>query len=439
MSVVRKRDSIYVQLLKLLAAAAFFSFLIFFLLNWAGNTFLEWLYISTNYEQSKDEEYIVQLQEYVSQNSLSTGDTQELTQWVQKQQVIALQIYKNKILVYDSVYPDWDLEAEQIEGEEYDWNVYYQVMFADGEADVSIWGFYSYQYYNYALVAELVLSFCLFAGIVLLGIRYKIRYIQKLNDEIGILESGDLDYEITVDGKDELAALAEGLDMMRSSFRDKVRQEAHLTEAHYKMVTEMSHDIRTPLTAVMLYTEILKKRQLKSEEQLWEYIDKIDQKMRRMKQLTDHLFEYALVTGETEVALEEPVPFEAAFYDLLSETCTYLEQNGFHTEMDMVWSEKCIQVHTEFLMRILDNITSNLLKYADPHVPIRIFSEHTAAGACLVFENVGQKPEKRRDSTGIGLENVKKMMERMKGSCITEEKEGRFRIKLFFPYTESKE
>ena len=59
---------------------------------------------------------------------------------------------------------------------------------------------YSYQYYNYAVIAELLLSFALFVGIVMLGIRYKIRYIRKLSSEIEILEGGDLDYEITVKG-----------------------------------------------------------------------------------------------------------------------------------------------------------------------------------------------------------------------------------------------
>lgn len=434
MPVVRKRDSIYMQLLKLLAAAAFVSFLFFILLNWAGNTFLNWFYMTTSYEEEKNEAYVAKLQQYVSQNHISTEDTRALTQWVQRQRVVTLQVYQDRILIYDSEYPEQDLKSEQIEAADYNWAVYYTVQFSDGEAEISISGIYSYQYYSYALVVELLLSFSLFAGIVLWGMRSKIQYIRKLNSEIGILESGDLDYEITVSGQDELAALAEGLDMMRRSFREKVRQEAHLQEAHYKMVTEMSHDLRTPLTAVMLYTEILKKRQVKSEEQFREYIDKIDQKTRRMKQLTDHLFEYALVTGEPQVKLEPPVPFDIVFYDLLSEACVYLEQNGLHTELDFEWSKERIQIHTEFLIRILDNLTSNLVKYADPAFPIRILSEHTAAMAGLVFENVIKKPENKTDSTGIGLENVKKMMERMHGSCITEERDGYFRVRLFFPY-----
>lgn len=436
MPMVRKRDSIYFQLFQLLILAALVSGLFFLVTNWAGDSLLNWFYISSNYEEKKNGEYIGRLQEYVSQNQLSTEDTKELTEWVRRQRVVALQLYKNGILVYDSEYPDQDMEAEQIEAGDYEWTVYYPVQFSDGEAEISIYGMYFYQYYNYAVIAELLLSFALFVGIVMLGIRYKIRYIRKLSSEIEILEGGDLDYEITVTGRDELAALAKGLDDMRDSFREKVRQEAHLVAANHKMITEMSHDIRTPLTTVMLYTEILRKRQVKSEEQFWEYIDKIDQKTRRMKQLTDHLFEYALVTGETEVKLEEPESFETVFYDLLSETCAYLEQSGFHTELKFEWKKETVRVNMEFVIRVLDNITSNLVKYADPAFPIYICSEHTEKTAGIVFENRSRKLEKKTDSTGIGLENIKKMMERMSGNCAAEEGEGCFRLRLSFPCTE---
>ena len=98
----------------------------------------------------------------------------------------------------------------------------------------------------------------------------------------------------------------------------------------------MSHDLRTPVTSIMLYTEILKTGKGQTEEQKREYIEKIDKKSRRMKQLIDHLFEYSLVTGETEIQLEDPETYEVLFYDLFSETCSYLEQSGFRVEFGTV-------------------------------------------------------------------------------------------------------
>ena len=100
MPMVRKRDSIYFQLFQLLILAALVSGLFFLVTNWAGDSLLNWFYISSNYEEKKNGEYIGRLQEYVSQNQLSTEDTKELTEWVRRQRVVALQLYKNGILVY---------------------------------------------------------------------------------------------------------------------------------------------------------------------------------------------------------------------------------------------------------------------------------------------------------------------------------------------------
>ena len=84
-----------------------------------------------------------------------------------------------------------------------------------------------------------------------------------LHDEIEILEGGSLDYPITVKGKDELSELAEGLDCMRVSFQGMIEREANIVQENQKMITEMSHDIRTPVTSIMLYTEILKNGNIK--------------------------------------------------------------------------------------------------------------------------------------------------------------------------------
>ena len=303
--------------------SAFAVVLVFFVLNRAGDRLIENFYYNSDYEERKNESYIRKLQQYIAQNELSSRDADALKSWVQKQQIVSIRVNKDGMQVFDSVYPDQELWEEDIEANDYGWEVYYTVSFADGEANVSITGMYAYQFYNYAMLAELALSFAMFLLLVLFGIRSKMAYILKLSDEVEILEGGSLDYKITVKGKDELAALAEGLESMRLSFQELIRQEARMVQENQKIVTEMSHDLRTPVTSIMLYTEILKKGSYKGEGQWKEYVEKIDRKARRMKQLTNHLFEYSLTAGEEEVQLEEPETCETLFYDLFSETCSY--------------------------------------------------------------------------------------------------------------------
>ena len=100
------------------------------------------------------------------------------------------------------------------------------------------------------------------------------KYIRKLSKEIEILEGGNLEYKITVNGKDELAALAGGLECMRESFRNQSIQEAEIVRENQKIVTQMSHDLRTPLTSIMLYTELTEKRNIQRRSSNSENISK---------------------------------------------------------------------------------------------------------------------------------------------------------------------
>ena len=428
-----RRNSIYTQLLRLLIVGAFAAVLLFSALDFAGEYLVSIYLEKTDYIEKKNLQYIHKLQKYVDQEGISTRDTEKLNDWVKKQQLLFIQIYKDEIQVFDSEYPDQEIWEEEITAGNYSWENYYMVDFTDGTAEVSITGAYTYQLYNYMVIGELTLSFVFFLVFVLLGIRRKIAYIRKLSDEIELLEGGSLEYKITVKGKDELAALAEGLDSMRLSFGNLNRQEAEMVQENQRIVTEMSHDLRTPITSIMLYTEILKKGKYEKEEQLQEYLDKIEQQARRMKQLSDHLFEYSLTAGGKEIELEEAEQYEVLFYDLFSDTCNYLKKKGFQVVFHVKWVNCLLKISTDYVMRILDNVTSNIVKYADPSVPVEIFSVEEGRMAGFSFENKIRELEEKEESTEIGIQNMKNMMQKMGGKCIAEIKDERFRLTLLFP------
>ena len=431
-----RRNSIYTQLLRILLIATFGAVVIFFVFDFTGEYVIERYLQETDYIEKKNQEYVDDLQEYVNQEQIATRDTHKLNEWVKKQQLLFIQVYKDDIQVYNSEYPGEEIWEEEITVEGYAWESYYQVNFADGTAEVTITGAYTYQLYNYVIIGELGISFIFFLVFVLLGIRKKIDYIRKLSEEIELLEGGSLEYKITIKGKDELTALAEGLDSMRISFRNLIRQEAEMTQENQRIVTEMSHDLRTPVTSIMLYTEILKQGKYKSKEQLFAYLNKIEQKAKRMKQLTDHLFEYSIIAGEREIELEELEQYEVLFYDLFSDTCSYLEQQGFRVIFHVKWIDGLLRISTDYIMRILDNVTSNIEKYADRSEPVKICSVEEGSMAGFFFENKIRNLEEKPESTGIGIQNIKNMMQKMGGKCIVEEKEGYFRLILLFPCVE---
>lgn len=434
MRIMGKKNSIYIQLLRLLSVSAIISVIVFLSLNYAGEKALDRYYYNFDYEDKMNEKYVGKFQQYISEHDITSRDADKINHWMRKQKILSISIYKDGIQVFDSAYPNQELWEEEVAIADYEWEVYYSVTSADGEAILSIMGVYAYQLYNYAQIAELLISFALYLLLVLGGIRRKIEYIMLLKDEIEILEGGSLDYKITVKGKDELSALAEGLENMRLSIHGLIESEAQMAHHNQQIVTEMSHDLRTPITSMMLYTEILKKGNYKNEDQLTEYIEKIDKKARRMKQLIDHLFEYSLVAKEENIRLEEPETFEELFYDLFSEICSYLEQKGFHVIFQVKWMKGKAQVSTNYVMRVMDNITSNIVKYAELTSPVIISSVYEGSMAGFLFENKVLPEKDKTDSSGIGMQSVQSMMEKMNGACIIEQEGQKFRVKILLPF-----
>ena len=432
---VTKRNSLYFQLMILLVISGAVALAVFYGLNTVGENVVYYYYNHSNYSAKREKNYVAELQSYVSSNELKSSDTDELSQWVtEKAVIISLWLYKDNALIFDSDYPDnATYSSEPAYLDENNGSRFYTIEFADGEVEVGISGVFDYQLYNYASFGEMLLAFSIFILMVLIGIRKKMEYIRKLSKEIQILEGGNLEYKITVTGKDELAALAGGLNCMRESFRRQTIQEAEIVRENQKIVTQMSHDIRTPLTSIMLYTELLKKGTYKNEEQFREYIEKIERKTRRMKQLADNLFEYSLVSSDQEIELEEAEIEKILFYDLFSETTSYLEQQGYQVDFLVKWNEARLKINTDYISRILDNVTSNIQKYADKSCPVTIGSVKNGNMEGFYFENRTAALTDETESTGVGIQSIKNMMAKMGGRCITGMENGVFRLTLYFP------
>ena len=438
--------SLYFKLAGLLLAAVAVSGLFFVVINYAGEQMITKIFSDSSHIEKLSEAYIQDLQDYIDETKAASNDSEKLTEWVRKRKIVSIQVYKDEILTYDSNYPDAAVEDAEAEGAYYDWEYYYTAEFADGTADVFLYGFFSYPLYSYAMTAEILLAVILLVAIVILGIRRPVKYIGRLKDECEILGNGNLDYQVTVQGRDELALLAQGLDNMRMALRESNEKEAELTAANRRMITEMSHDLRTPLTSLLIYTEILGKKAAKDPRQAMEYVRKIEKKARQIKRLSDNIFEYALITEETKAELGEPQTLRELFYDPLSEMTAYLGERGYTVELrpdtGSGSERRQIRVNEEYINRIMDNIVSNIEKYADKSMPVRIETIYTEEYGGLAFRNgISCSTEDRRKtegSTNIGLHNVEKMMKNMDGYFRVKQTENIFEITLIFPWVKEK-
>lgn len=387
----------------------------------------------SDYIETRIRKAVTGFQEYVAENRLYSRDAENIYEWVQEQRLISLSIYKDGIQVFDSAYPYQHIWDQEIAAADYDWIKYDTIRFEDGIAEIMISGAWSYQVYSCVQKFEIGLSFLAFLVIVLLGIRRKMGYIRQLSDEVEVLEGGCLNCPFTVRGCDELSVLAEGLDSMRRTFLDSQKREAEMIRDHQQVITEMSHDLRTPVTAIILYAEILLAGKTKDDNQKTQYIQKINQKALQLKERTDSLLHYSLSTCEEIKTEMEEESFSEVFYDLLSETSCYLEQRGFRTEMHVRWADVQIGYNTDYLVRIMDNIMSNIVKYADPEYPITIDGVERTDGIGLLFQNRIAVTDETVEGNRIGIQSIRSMMKEMGGSCQSECKDKVFRVELMFP------
>ena len=213
---------------------------------------------------------------------------------------------------------------------------------------------------------------------------------------------------------------------------DGTLNEKQMKEYQSKLVLAMAHDLRTPLTSLITFLEIAIKKSTNNENQ--EYIQKSYQKANQIRELTDQLFDFFLIQKQEKIELDPPANVEYALGEYLSEFCAFVEAEGYQVIVkNMEWGEAKVQVYHRYIGRIMDNLVSNIKKYADKEYPIILEMKNNENMIQIDFENQKNTKKEYVKGTGIGIQNIKNMMEQMKGESEIINNENRYAIVLSFP------
>ena len=249
------------------------------------------------YEQAKrgvDERVVGKLRQYVEENDVKSTDSEALMYWCRKVGETGIEVFADEQLVFSSVFDLSKRDYTIVEtGRDKERAV--RIRFADGEADVLFYKFHGI--FSKILLIGAMLSLLLFFGIVVIGIRREVDYIHTINEEIHILEGGDLTREITVKGSSEITALAESVDEFRKSLQAQLSTIERLESSNRLMAAEIAHDLRTPLTSLMMYLDFAQGEIRGKEPQAEEYLSKAREKSVRLKSLIDQNFDYVTMRG----------------------------------------------------------------------------------------------------------------------------------------------
>ena len=285
---------------------------------------------------------------------------------------------------------------------------------------------------------------CGVLAVVIVILMVKIRIMQKSMDEIcSCLSehlSSDTNQLITVSSSDNhvrhlASEIARQLTELRRQRRQYISGDRELKEA----VTNISHDLRTPLTAICGYLELLEAEEMANNTR--RYVEQISNRTEALKALTEELFRYSVISSVSDLSYEK-VNVGRVLEDTLISFYGAFEQKNITPNISLTDSVIVRSLDKSALSRIFGNIISNALKYSDGDFSVtmtetgEITFSNTASELSSV--DVGKlfdrfyTVDSARKSTGLGLSIAKLLTERMGGHISAEYREKTLSIMISF-------
>ena len=237
------------------------------------------------------------------------------------------------------------------------------------------------------LVVLLVVN--LLAGLFLLYLAIGLRTLQKGGQALA-----DGSYESVVDTKylfGDFRRHGENLNAIQQGVQKAVEQQMRSERMKTELITNVSHDIKTPLTSIVNYVDLLKKEEIDNPTAR-EYIDVLDRQSGRLRRLTEDLVEASkAATGNIPVTLTD-TDVNVFLSQAAGEYGQRLAENNIEPVLTLDETEPHILADGKLLWRVLDNLLGNVCKYAMPGTRVYLSSETVGRQVCITVKNVSRYP-----------------------------------------------
>jgi signal transduction histidine kinase len=222
---------------------------------------------------------------------------------------------------------------------------------------------------------------------LLIIIMKKAGYFNKILLNTEELAAGKMGSDIPVKGKSVFAKHAADINTLRNSVKVSHKEQAKSERLKTELITNVSHDLRTPLTSIITYTELLKTPDLAPEDRD-SYIEILDRKSKRLKVLIDDLFEATkMASGNIELR-KEKVDLIQLLQQALAEHNEALSQSSLQLRVSQPDHPVYAFVDGQKLWRVFDNLIGNILKYSLENSRVYISVKAEQEQAVLTFKNV---------------------------------------------------
>ena len=424
----------------ILIAAALLSLVAYTLVVHVSEWSIERFYLSGAMQNKRNNAIAERLREEVQQREIAGSDSAALLKWIRENELVTLVVF----LPGRPVEVD-DLGAQELPNDaDLPWQLskqgynFYQVSFSDGDYSVAIVERSELRLYQIGRYVSLAAAFGVLVVIMLLHARWITQRIRILSGEVNAVSHGELEQEIVPRYRDEISSLARDVENMRSTIIQRTRAEQSALQANSELITALSHDIRNPLTALIGYLELLEMDLERLPETDRDYVRTCLEKSYRIRDLTGELFRYFLVYGkEAQTAELEDYDAQELFWQMLGECCEDLLSRDFKVETTALDQPCTLRTDVNLLKRVVDNLESNIIKYADPAEPVRIEAHQNGRELSIRFQNrvAAVRPD-AVESNHVGLRTCGAILNLLGGKFSAGERDGVYTAECILPTKE---
>lgn len=242
----------------------------------------------------------------------------------------------------------------------------------------------------FCMVATIILGIILFITYFLLLTKKFINYIREISEGINQISQGNLDNRINIKNEDEFAFLADKLNQMADNIKEIMENERRIEYSKNELITSIAHDLRTPLTSIIGYLDLVSSKELPQETRT-KYISIAYNKSKRLEKLIEDLFTFTKFNfGEVKAIFTE-VDMVKLINQLVDEFYPSFEE--YHLEYDFRISgshaSAVIKADGDLLARAFANLISNAIKYGREGKNILIELTKTESGVVISITNYG--------------------------------------------------
>lgn len=294
-------------------------------------------------------------------------------------------------------------------------------------------------YYDIILLTTLFLILIVEMIFVL---KKPLNYIKEIEQDINKISNGNFEHRIPLRYSNELTKLCQTVNKAAELILKTLENEKENEIKQRKLITNMSHDLRTPLTSIIGYLNLISLENKFTNEEKAKYISVALNNSYRLKSLIDELFYYSKLINN-DLKLNFNIINIGLFLN------QYITEEAYDLKINFNSKKIFLNLDIPQTQRILDNIFSNIRKYKDKdsEITIKIIKKNNMAQIIfenyteenlknkvhLLFERLYVSKEERNDSSGLGLAIVKEIVKSLKGNVYAEYENKLFKLILEFP------